>query len=190
MSTIQCPHCRVENSAESQYCRSCGMAISIGSQTGPRLIEKEDLATTGAGRRLQQEELLKTSRKASLALFIVAGMQIVIGIVVGLIIQNTPDPGIDPDARQKAFLLTTSILVGIGVIFLVLGFWARRSPLPASILGLAFFITIHTLDALADPTALLRGWLIKLIVILMLVNAIRASLKHKQLRAMEALENS
>jgi hypothetical protein len=190
MPTMQCPHCRAENITESQYCHSCGMAISVGNQTAPRLIEKEDLAATGAGRRLQQEELWKMSRKASIALFIVAGMQIVVGIIVGAALLGNSSPGADPEEKRRAAMIMTSILVGIGVIFLVLGFWARRSPLPASSLGLAFFVTIHTLDALADPSTLVRGWLIKLIVILMLINAINASLKHKQLRAMEAAEQS
>ena len=71
---------------------------------------------------------------------------------------------------------------GIAAVFFALYFWARKQPLPASIVGLILFITVHLLDAIADPAALARGLIMKIIIIAILVNAIQAGVKYRQLQ--------
>ena len=68
------------------------------------------------------------------------------------------------------------------MVFFALYFWARKQPLPASIVGLLVYVTMHLLDAIADPTAIARGIIMKIIIIAILVNAIQAGVKYRQLQ--------
>jgi hypothetical protein len=161
-----CPHCGITVEETAAFCPSCGKAVSSGS-TGPRVVESEDLASTGAGIKLQAEGLRKQTRQAFVCLLVVALLQLGAAAVFYAI---------------SPALLQTSVVVGIiGVIFLGLAFWARRSPFPAAITGLVILATLWALDAVADPTTLAQGLIVKVIIILVLVRAIQAGARYRRL---------
>lgn len=62
---------------------------------------------------------------------------------------------------------------GVVAVFAGLYVWARSNPYPACITGLGLYIVIHLLAALADPTSLYKGIIIKVIVIGLLGKSIR-----------------
>jgi hypothetical protein len=136
-------------------------------------VGSSDVAATGVGRRLQTEELQKTARKAAGALLAVAILQAVFG---GIVLAMLPD--VVPQ-QQKTILMVT--VFGIAAVFFGLFLWARVQPFPAAIVGLVLFVTFHLLDALADPTALARGIIVKVIVIVILAQAIKAGAQHRRL---------
>jgi hypothetical protein len=105
----------------------------------------------------------------------VAVIQSVFGAIVvfALMPNNVP--------AQTRNIVMVSVF-GIAAVFFALYFWARKQPLPASIVGLVVFVTLHVLDAIADPAALMRGIVMKIIIIAILVNAIQAGVKYRQLQ--------
>ena len=66
--------------------------------------------------------------------------------------------------------------IGLGVLFIGLFFWARRSPLPALITALALFVGVHILAAVIDPSTLVQGVFVKVLFVAALIVAIKASL--------------
>lgn len=70
-------------------------------------------------------------------------------------------------------MLEMAIAYGLVAIFAGLYVWARSSPYPACIAGLALYILIHLLSALVEPSSLAQGILVKVIVVLVLVSSIR-----------------
>lgn len=173
---IACPHCGAMNPSGGAFCESCGKALPSAAASGPRILSSATgFASTGAGRSMQSDELQKQAKKAAGALLAVAIIQVIFGAI--LVFALLP-AGI-PAATRNMIMLS---VFGIGAVFFALYFWARKQPLPASIVGLVLFITMHLLDAIADPTALARGLIMKIIIIVVLVNAIQAGLKHRQLK--------
>ena len=161
-----CPHCGAPVEPTAAFCATCGKAVSSGS-TGPRIVEREDLASTEAGIKLQAESLLKQSHKAFVCLLVVALLQFVAAFIF---------LGLAPGMPH------VSVVVGIiGGIFLGLAVWARRSPLPAAITGLVILLTLWAVDAVVDPTTLVHGIIVKLIVLLVLGRAIQAGVRYRQL---------
>ena len=75
--------------------------------------------------------------------------------------------------KLQAFVIP----MGIGVIFLGLWFWAKKAPLRALVTALALFVTVHAVDALVDPKALMRGVILKVLVIAGLAGGIKAALE-------------
>ena len=173
---IACPHCGADNPSTGAFCESCGKALPAAAPSSPRITTSATgFAATGAGRALQSEELHKQAKKAAGALLAVAIIQAVFGALVVFVILPKDIP-----AETRGVVMVS--VFGIAAVFFALYFWARRQPLPASIVGLILFVTIHLLDALADPTALARGVIMKIIIIVILVNAIQAGVKHRQLQ--------
>jgi hypothetical protein len=167
---VACPHCGGANQREAAFCAACGKALPVRS--GPRVVGKGALASTSAGQKVQSEELQKTLKKASGALLTVAILQAVFGTIIVLI------------ARQNTTIPVTAyvMIYGIAAAFCGLYFWARVAPLPAAIVGLVLFVTVHLLDALADPTALFRGIIVKVFIIAILVQAISAGVQYNRLK--------
>jgi hypothetical protein len=177
MSTTICPHCQAETITDAAFCSACGQALPASSPSGPRVVESSSYATTSVGQGLQSEELHKQSQKAAGALLIVAFLQAVFStlILVGGVNETYQDQTLE--LNPVVFI----VVYGIAAVFFGLFLWARKSPLPAAIVGLAFFVTVHLVDALADPAALLRGILVKVIIIVILVRAIKAGIQHREL---------
>lgn len=179
MSTLPCPHCGAEGAADAAFCASCGKAMPASVGTRPRIVHSTDYATSRAGQIIQAEELARHARKASGALIVVGILQAVFGtflvVMAGVIAARQ-------DAEQDFSVGATAIVVyGIAVLFLGLGLWARRNPLPAAITGLVVFVTVHALDAVADPTALIRGIVVKVIIVLILIRAVSAGTRYQAL---------
>ncbi|MBN1554947.1 MAG: hypothetical protein JXA11_09390 [Phycisphaerae bacterium] len=175
--SIICPHCNVENEDASEFCRECGKALPSAAPTGPRVVTGSAIASTSLGQNVQEKELKKKCRQASIALFAAAVLQGITGIALYAFLKN------EPNVDMQKLQILVGVVVGIGVVFAVLGFWARVNPLPASIVGLVLYVTLHAIDAVADPSALLRGWIIKVIVVVALINAIQAGITYRQLKA-------
>ena len=172
---ITCPHCGAANPSAA-FCQSCGKALPSAMPSAPRVTTSATgFAATGAGRALQSDELHKQAKKAAGALLAVAVIQAVFGALIVFVLLPRDLP-----AETRGVVMVS--VFGIAAVFFALYFWARRQPLPASIVGLILFVTIHLIDAVADPAALARGLIMKIIIIAILVNAIQAGVKYRQLQ--------
>lgn len=169
-----CPHCSVENPDDAAFCGSCGKAVPASMSGGPRVVTTTGYASTGAGEALQLQELDRHRRKAFGVLLAVAILQAVVG---GVVIAIGGIGNLEIEANAIAYVT----IFGLAVIFLALSIWARYSPLPAAIVGLVLFCTVHLLDAIADPTAIVRGILVKIIVIVLLIQAIQSGIRHREI---------
>ncbi len=156
---IKCSQCGMENAMIAQFCEGCRASFAaIQEQLRAADEEEADL-------------LRRQAKKASSWMFAVAVLAVI----------GTVAPSIS--AGEEALI---AALIGgsvIGALFMGLGFWARRNPLAASITGLVLLSVLWIADAVMDPRFIYRGIVIKVILVVVLVRAIRASLRHRQLVA-------
>lgn len=164
----RCIHCGQGNTAGAAFCHSCGKALPL--YTTPRIIEDGSFAESSVGQSMQLELLAKQASTAWKALLAVAIIQTLGAIAFTALLMKELGP------------IVPVITFGIALTFWALCIWARRNPLPASVCGMIVFVTLIALDAIADPTQLVRGWLLKIIVISVLAKAISAGIKHRELR--------
>lgn len=77
-------------------------------------------------------------------------------------------------------------------IWILLFFWSFKSPIAAPTIALCIFLGSLVVNAIADPTTLIHGWilgiLLKLLVISVLLSGIRSAVAERKLRASEKLE--
>lgn len=76
--------------------------------------------------------------------------------------------------------------MGLGAVFFGLWIWGRKSPFPALLTALIVFVTFHLLDAVLDPMALLRGILMKVVILVGLGTALKKAYIAKREKELAA----
>jgi DNA-binding transcriptional regulator of glucitol operon len=139
-----------------------------------------ELPPRDVGKQLRTEQLAKTMRKAAGALLAVAIIQTIFGPVALWLAKSQlerENPGMVFQIKPIGYV----IVWGLAAVFYALYFWARSSPFPAAIVGLVLFVSAHVAAAIADPTTLAKGWLVKIIVVVVLAQAISAGAQHRRI---------
>ena len=115
----------------------------------------------------EAKAMVRAVRKAQGAMLLVVTVQ-VIGMVY---LQVTGEL----DTTMLAVMLPfTAVYVGLLA-------WCRRNPLAASIVGLVVFVVVHLVEALIDPSALVRGAVIIAVITAVLAWAVAGGLQHRKL---------
>lgn len=141
-----CHHCkRPELKADEVFCPNCGFP-----QKGSESDHRKFIATFNVNQRFQ-DDYKKSINKARNILFILAGLNLVAGLLMGVLIQT-----------DIAMLISSVILAGI---YLGLGLWSRTKPFPAIITGLIVYITIIVISAMIEPMSIVSGIIWKVIII-------------------------
>jgi len=200
MSTIACPHCGVANQLGASFCESCGLALPSPTPTRPRVVGKNDFASTREGMRLQVDELHQLARRAGNAMLTIAVCTAGFAVILGMIIMNARTrPGL-----ELASLKTQTAVMGIlAAIFFGLYMWSRKDPLPPAIVGLVLYATLaivqfvnvasvnnthqntsvgHNADAV-NPE--IGAMVVRLFFVYMFVRAIQAGIRHRKLLRMQ-----
>ncbi|MCG3125322.1 MAG: hypothetical protein CHACPFDD_00140 [Phycisphaerae bacterium] len=100
----------------------------------------------------------------------------------GLRLEDT-DPGAHEKARAtvaRTGYLIFGGAIAIGVVYLVLAALVSRKPVVMTVTGLVLYIASMAIFGLLDPTTLLRGLIIKLLIILVMAKAVSAALAYER----------
>ena len=83
------------------------------------------------------------------------------------------------EAVERESMQMLAVPIGLGVVFLGLYFWARKSPIPALSTALGLYVSVIAVVAVVDPASIPRGIIIKFLCILGLVNGVRSALHQR-----------
>jgi len=172
-----CPHCNAECLENSQFCQSCGKAVQAISSVPKIFEDTEDIAQTVVGKKIQGMTLEKAMTSAKRCLFAVGILQLLAGAAFYAGFRFAEEESV----KQELLIMLTGVGL-IGILYIVLGLWAKRSPLPASIVGLVLYVSLLVFDGISDPAAIARGWIMKIIVLMVLVKGIKAGIQYRKLK--------
>lgn len=158
---LQCPQCSQMNPRGSNFCEACGTSLSD-------IAAAERMADEA-----EAEVLLERVRKARGALLVVAVLQ-ALGTVAMLAIGDVDQ-------------VTAGAMGLISAVFFGLAYWAKNNPFAAAVVGLVLFLSVHLADAVVDPNQIYKGIIVKVIVIVILVKAIRDGLAYREFRKSRGL---
>lgn len=140
-----CYYCKSTSlKTEEKYCPNCRF---------PQLGTQKEMQGFLYRIRLKKELLAEKKKQINKSRNILYTLGI-INIVLGIIRYYQHENFID--------ILVTLILGGI---YLALGFWSIKKPQPAIIAGLFTYIVLIVLGALMDPELLIKGILLKILII-------------------------
>jgi len=106
---------------------------------------------------VKKEKLVKRAR---IVLFVLAGLNLLIGIFVGLRINTDP-------------LLFVGMMIG-ACIYFTLGMWSRVKPFQAILSAFYVFIVFASIAVIDDPHVVYKGLLFKIIIVTFLVYGYKA----------------
>lgn len=151
---VTCPICSKQVQPTVKFCDGCGYPIG-GTEFDQNEfqyaydLKKHDLDTA--------KDVVKSG---TTTLFVLAGL-----IAVGnTVLYFTTD--------QIEILIAGVFIVAI---FLGLAFWSKKKPFTALVVALIVYVTIILADAFFDPYTILKGLLLKIIIIGALIKAIRGA---------------
>jgi len=129
----------------------------------------EDLPPSGSSQEssvfdeldIKSQDHQKHIRQARTTIFAVAGIQLFFGIVSGL--QFGGNTG----------WMVFAVTAFIAAIFLGLGFWTRKKPFTAILIALILYSVLLVTDLLMQPATIIKGILIKILVIIFLVRGLK-----------------
>jgi len=112
--------------------------------------------------RQESDEEAALGRSGANALLAVTIIELIGTTVLFFVIAKEPP---DPVALVVTY--------GIVAVFAALYVWARSNPYPALITGLCLYIAVQLLAAIAEPSSLYQGIIVKVVVLCVLGGSIR-----------------
>lgn len=84
------------------------------------------------------------------------------------------------EAVMPGMYVFTAIYLGLSVLYIVFGAVVHKHPVPITITALVVFIAMMVIYAVIDPVNILRGIILKIIVIVGLAKAIQSALAYQR----------
>jgi len=158
-----------DNSADGSVCRYCS---STGlnekdkfclncrfPQKGTQLEKKHFLYSL----KMKKENIIKKEKlvkRARIVVFILAALNFLVGIYMGL--RTNSDP-----------VLSIGLIIG-ACIYFALGMWSRVKPFQAILSAFYVFIVFASITVIDDPYAVYKGLLFKIMIVTFLVYGFKA----------------
>lgn len=162
----QCPQCSAAMPATERFCESCGL----------------DREAYLAGHALSGPAFA-SARWWILAVAVLMSVgTLVFYMQLGDLAQQSP-------AIEPLRLALTAPMVAITLCYFGLWLWSMKQPLAASVVALVLFVILQIVNAILEPSTLFQGIVVKTIVIVVLVGAVRAGLQAQRARAEYARVN-
>jgi len=159
-------HDNINDDSVCHYCSSTGLnerdKFCLNCrfpQKGTQLEKKHFLYSI----KMKKETIVKKEKlvkRARIVLFVLAGLNLLIGIFVGLRINTDP-------------LLFVGMMIG-ACIYFTLGMWSRVKPFQAILSAFYVFIVFASIAVIDDPHVVYKGLLFKIIIVTFLVYGYKA----------------
>jgi ribose/xylose/arabinose/galactoside ABC-type transport system permease subunit len=116
----------------------------------------------------------KSMKNARIWLYVISGFQFAVAIYEYSIMP-------DPTSAWIAFGIDTVL----ALVFLGLALWSRKKPVPAFTLALSIYVIVQSGIMILDTSTIVKGVLIKILVVIALVKANRDARKYEELKSLQ-----
>jgi hypothetical protein len=175
-----CRECGANLDRDEAFCGECGEAIEgIEGIEGvkPARKKKPRGSIADKHRKKTYRGNISGGRKAILA---VAVIQVIFGTFAVVRLNSM---GID-----SSLVTATAIEVyGVAALFFGMFAWSLKAPFPASVTALVVYLALHLVYAALNPATLASGILLKAIVIICLVKAVKSAAAFRKMQEREAI---
>ena len=198
--TVRCPKCRTFVEKGKKYCEQCGAKIPTRAdriRTMNRNRERqENLKNVNRGRVIMLVVAVFTLLAAGIGYF--SGMSDVDRDIreadraFGAMSPAERDEQMKEstgmtwqeavDQDRGRVQLQAAIMTVLAVIFLALWWWAQSNPFGAALSALLLYLTVTLVGAMVDPASLLKGIIIKGLIVVGLFSAVSAGYRERQRR--------
>ena len=176
-----CRKCGKEAADDQAYCANCGDPLNGG-------LKKESPSSPKDLVSSEEEEQRRLIKEARISIMVVAVVIIISSLIRWLQLESEISKiGTNPImlVDQRAVDMARASIIGdflLSAFFIFLFFLAKSSPFGATLTGFIIFITIIIVSVIIEPKSLIMGILLKILIIAVLVNGLRAGIGYKRIR--------
>jgi hypothetical protein len=194
---VRCPKCRGWVAKGEKFCSACGAKI-------PTRADR----IRAANRSKQKQETLQSVNRGRRWMLIVAVLTLFGGVFSYFAGMSEIDKqireaeagfvGLTPAERDASLQKETGmtwqelidhdrgvvqfqgVILGVlGAIYLGLWWWSQTNAFAAALIALLLYITANLVAAMVDPTSLLKGFIVKGVIIVALFSAVSAGYRQR-----------
>lgn len=183
----KCPGCGAMVGSADDFCGHCGAKVKEAGNTGAD--------------RLWSEEVGASVKKASKWVFAIAVMFVLFGTVMGFMQKGTTDKAranlvqFEDSATWSVPVNGKTVTVGelkrmiefeyysvfgvnyfLAIVMFVIFVWSKKSPFSAFVTALSIYLGVIVLNVIVDPKTIVQGIIVKIVVIVALINGIKAAI--------------
>jgi hypothetical protein len=188
----KCSLCGAAIKSADDFCGECGARINPSGMSGAE--------------KLWSDEVAASVKRASKWILAVGIMFMVFGTFMGFMQKSTRDEARANLAQYEDSLTWSAPINGktvtvgelkkmvdfeyysvfgmnyfLGIVMIVIFAWSKKSPFPAFVTAFSIYLGVIVLNAIIDPKTLAQGMIVKIIVIVALINGIKAAIPTRGL---------
>jgi hypothetical protein len=164
-TAAECKCCFVKINTTDSFCQACGFPLK-GTDD-----EQRQFFTHRNYGHMEMDSLKGKIKSAGTTLYVLAGVFLIYGLIYFFLQRNGDN--------APALLITNA---AVAVIFLLLGYWSEKKPLAAIISGMSLYILVQLLAAFDDPLSILKGIILKVIIISYLIKGLTSALEAEKIK--------
>jgi hypothetical protein len=157
-TTCKACNALVKSNAQA-FCSNCGYPLQGTKAEQQQFIVYREVS------QVDFNAHQKRMKQAGKVLFTIAGLTLFC-VLLALVVINPKRISVQFAIAEGGVMAAT---------FLGLGFWSRKKPMPALIIGLCLYLLLIIIDAIANPQSIIQFIFFKMIVIVYLIIGIRSS---------------
>lgn len=165
-----CPKCRTSAPEDQMYCTNCGEPLKEGLPR--RNPQGSSRASYGKSIDKKHRKRIKSSRTA---IAVVAILTWISALVHWILLKAAMQESYIPKDEVNQNYMLMGVTVFLGLVFMVLNFWAKQKPFAATLTALIIYLTDIVVLVAIDPVSLIRGIVVKVIIVVILLNGVRSS---------------
>ena len=156
---IKCRCCKTIVTNNDVFCPNCAYPLQ-GTDD-----EQSTFIGQFIARKNEQEEWKRQVSSATTTLIVVAILTIVGGAISAMVNREL--------GGETIFIIS----LVLAAIYFFLAWWSKKNPFGAILTGLIIYVSLHLLYAFIDPTSIIKGIIIKVIVISYMIKGIVGAAK-------------
>ena len=165
LNLARCTSCENPVNEQDQFCTNCGFPLKGTPE------EQEQFLSARRYKQHEMKELSRKTKNAQTTLFVLAGLFFVVGIIYYYI----------GGQNDLAFAILITNLI-LAAVFLALGGWSKNKPVAAIISGLVLYILVQFISIVDDPSNIVKGIIVKILVIGYLVKGLQSAMAAERLK--------
>jgi len=163
--TPECKCCFGKINEADQFCQACGFPLKGSDEEQSQFFYNRNY------QHMEMDGLKKKVQSARTTLYVLAGYFLLAGLV--LFAMNKSNDS------AAGMLISNAV---VAVIFLALGIWADKKPVASIISGMVLYILVILMSIFQDPTNIIKGIILKIIIISYLVKGLMSALEAEKIR--------
>jgi hypothetical protein len=157
---INCPACMAHVFQSEPICKNCNYPLQGTPEEQQQFLNEREIF------QIDFDTHEKQISQAGKTLYWIAGLMFLGDLLMLGVSRHYDKVG-----------LTLGFSAIVSGIFVGLAYWSRTKPTAALIIGLSIFVLIQLLAAIGDPVSIVKGVIVKIIIIGYLIKGIKSSIE-------------